>query len=210
MKEIIKDPQKIERIMSASIRLFAKNRYQRTKVDEIASEAEVSKGIIFRYFQNKTNLYLETLKHAIENISQNIDYGVWTDSDSMSELIVRATAYKIKLQMKFPQEFKLLLDAYANANDFSKEMNEQVQKVYVMNMQDTTELIKPVLNRLELRDDVTLEDALRLMNAVILQITEESKQFVYDHPDGELTDMTEIIAHAKTYVEAVERGITKG
>ncbi|TLQ04804.1 TetR/AcrR family transcriptional regulator [Pediococcus stilesii] len=209
MNKIVKDPQKVERILGASLNHFANQRYQRTKVDEIASDANVSKGIVFRYFKNKANLYLETLKYALENFNGKIDYSIWLDAKDMSEMIVQATTYKIKLQQKYPKEFRLLLDAYANANDFSDEFNAQVQKVYAENSQAPTELILPVLKRMNLREDVQIDDALRMINGVILQITEESKIFVHEHPDGDLKDMTEIIAHAKTYMDIFERGIQK-
>lgn len=209
MAEIVKDPQKIERILKAATHHFALHRYQRTKVDEIASDAEVSKGIVFRYFQNKSNLYLETLRHALKVIDQNADYRIWSDAKNMSEMIVHATAYKIQLQLRYPEEFKLLLDAYANANDFSSAFNGQVMQVYSENSQDPTKLIIPVLNRMPLRADVSIEDALRMLNGIILQISEESKVFIHQHPKGELSDMTEIIEHAKVYMDIFERGITK-
>lgn len=209
MNEIVKDPQKIERILNASLDRFASQRYQRTKVDEIASDANVSKGIVFRYFKNKANLYLETLKYSLENFNGKVDYSIWLDAKDMSEMIVQATAYKIKLQLKYPREFKLLLDAYANANDFSNEFNAKVQQVYEKNSQTPTDLLLPVLKRMNLREDVQIDDALRMINGVMLQIAEESKAFIHEHPHGSLKDMKEIIAHAKTYIGIFERGIQK-
>ncbi|WP_054655335.1 TetR/AcrR family transcriptional regulator [Secundilactobacillus silagei] len=56
--DIPKDPDKVDRIMKSATRIFAKNGYLQAKTADIAKDAEVSKGIVFRYFGDKGHLYL--------------------------------------------------------------------------------------------------------------------------------------------------------
>ncbi|KAA8921935.1 TetR/AcrR family transcriptional regulator [Thermoplasma sp.] len=51
-----KDGDKEEKILNAAIRVFSKKGYDSATIDEIASKAKVSKGIIFFYFKKKENL----------------------------------------------------------------------------------------------------------------------------------------------------------
>ena len=47
MKEVVKDPQKEQRILITSASLFGQHGYRETKTDQIAEEAGVSKGLLF-------------------------------------------------------------------------------------------------------------------------------------------------------------------
>ena len=53
MKEVVKDPQKEQRILITSASLFGQHGYRETKTDQIAEEAGVSKGLLFHYYGNK-------------------------------------------------------------------------------------------------------------------------------------------------------------
>ncbi len=57
MKEVVKDPQKEQRILITSASLFGQHGYRETKTDQIAEEAGVSKGLLFHYYGNKGGLY---------------------------------------------------------------------------------------------------------------------------------------------------------
>lgn len=208
--EVPKDPQKVQRILVSALHLFAQNKYRKTKVEDIANTASVSKGIVFRYFDNKFGLYLATIEYANQNILNNVDYSVWQDSVDLTELIVRATEYKLKLQIKFPDEFQLLTDVFANVEDFSPEMEEKVRKKYQASTVMTQKLVEPVFKRLVLRDDVSQEEVYNMLNGIMLQIGEETKVFMKNHPNGDLKEMTGIIEHAKGYMKIFERGIKKG
>ncbi|WP_268912931.1 TetR/AcrR family transcriptional regulator [Lentilactobacillus sp. SPB1-3] len=207
-KQVPKDPQKVERILTNSLKVFADKRYQRTKVDQIAEMAKVSKGIIFRYYDSKFGLYKSTLQFAVDNIMRYADLSVWKDSHDLTEMIVRATKYKMQLQIKFPDEFKILLDAYSDVNDFNDENRESVHQVVGVNLNQAMELSGPVLDRLDIRDDVDMKVVQGMFNAIMLQIGEETKAYMEQHPDGDLSQMTDIIEHAKGYMGIFERGIS--
>lgn len=44
-------------LLTVAMRKFAKNGYKKTATDEIISEAEISKGLLFHYFGTKGFVY---------------------------------------------------------------------------------------------------------------------------------------------------------
>jgi AcrR family transcriptional regulator len=53
-----------DRILDAAARLFASHRFHEAKMDDVAALAEVGKGTLYRYFQDKEALYLALLERA--------------------------------------------------------------------------------------------------------------------------------------------------
>ena len=69
-------------ILQAAIKVFSRKGYDRTNMEEIAEEAELSKGIIYYYFASKEELFKELVlgetiayyQRALETIHQLNDY----------------------------------------------------------------------------------------------------------------------------------------
>ena len=53
--------QRLETILAAAGRLFAREGYHRTGMERIADEAEVSVGTVYFYFKNKEDLLVKLL-----------------------------------------------------------------------------------------------------------------------------------------------------
>ena len=71
-----RSPEQFEQIRSVSkakiadtaMKLFANNGYADTTIDAIAKQANVAKGLIYNYFENKEALLLYTFMSAFEHI----------------------------------------------------------------------------------------------------------------------------------------------
>lgn len=62
--------EKLELILSESVRLFKKNGIRSVTMDDIAKEMGMSKKTIYQYFANKTELVEQVLNYMLE--SQNV------------------------------------------------------------------------------------------------------------------------------------------
>ena len=68
MDEIIREPkqkraiEKKEKIIEAGFNLICKNGYYNTNTAQIAKEANVSTGIIYQYFKDKHDIFLNGLE----------------------------------------------------------------------------------------------------------------------------------------------------
>jgi len=60
--------QKRQEILKAAAIVFAKSGFQKTLVDDIAGQAGIGKGTIYRYFKSKDDLYFSILDQAVEDL----------------------------------------------------------------------------------------------------------------------------------------------
>lgn len=205
-----KDPDKVERILKSAMHNFAIHGYRATKTDVIAQEADVSKGIIFRYFGNKAHLFVAVLQHATVKLEKVADYSVWRNATDLVDMIVRATKYKIELELQYPDEFGVLINGYASAEKVPANIQEAIKAIYASATNNNIEqLIAPVLERLPIRANVDQQTIFAMMTAVMGQIEKETKEFMKQNPRATLNEFTDIIEHAKKYVAVVEHGILK-
>src|SRR5262249_55765501 len=58
-----------EKILAAAAQLFATHRFHEARMEDIAALAEVGKGTLYRYFQDKEELYTALLMRAGEGLS---------------------------------------------------------------------------------------------------------------------------------------------
>lgn len=95
-KEGTQFTDKKQRIVLAAIELFAKKGYANTATSEIAKEAGVAEGTIFRHFGTKENLLLAILipfiKHSLPQMADAIFEEVLAEKPKTIEEFVRALA----------------------------------------------------------------------------------------------------------------------
>lgn len=204
------DPQKEEQILDCALHNFAKYGYRDTKTEVIALEAHVSKGTVFHYFGSKDQLLIIVVENAIKKITQVSDFSVWTESKDLVDMVIRATKYKIELELKYADEFRLLMNVYGAIDQFPKRIQPILQETYQREMQDQIgELLNPVLAKMDLRDDVTPALVFELVTAIMSQIEQQTTVLMHQDPNAKLKDFTEIIDKATRYLEVVERGIVR-
>lgn len=68
-----KTPQQAEKMLDAASRLFATQRFHEVRMEDVAAEAEVGKGTLYRYFADKEDLYLALLTRASEQFLRRME-----------------------------------------------------------------------------------------------------------------------------------------
>ncbi|HIJ79856.1 MAG: TetR/AcrR family transcriptional regulator [Desulfobulbaceae bacterium] len=91
-----------EKILHAALKLFFKKGYFNTSVHDIRAEADVSIGLVYRYFKNKEKIaqvvYAELLQGMIDTIEQII-----ADNDSAHDSCRAIIAYFLEKTETFPE-----------------------------------------------------------------------------------------------------------
>ena len=86
-----KREQKRTAIMSAALKVFSKKGYSPAALDEVARGAQIAKGTLYLYFQDKQDLFSSTILHVINNLATRMIEGL---DESMKPLeILRNVAY---------------------------------------------------------------------------------------------------------------------
>jgi len=57
-----------DKMLDAAARLFGSQRFHEVRMEDIAAEAEVGKGTLYRYFSDKEELYLALLDRASQHL----------------------------------------------------------------------------------------------------------------------------------------------
>src|SRR5438128_12286168 len=84
-----------ERILDAAVRVFSDKGYHATLVDEIALEAETSKGGIYFHFPNKQAIFLALLDRLAAMLRERIESAVATEA---RPLVRAETALRVVLE----------------------------------------------------------------------------------------------------------------
>jgi TetR/AcrR family fatty acid metabolism transcriptional regulator len=82
----IKTWTKQEIILDAASRVFSDRAYHEVLTEEIAEEAGIGKGTIYRYFANKEDLYFATIVHGFEKLYEKLAACVSRESSAERRL----------------------------------------------------------------------------------------------------------------------------
>lgn len=166
---------KKEKIVQAALKLFAEEGFKTTSTSNIAKEAGVSEGLIFRHFKNKNGL-LEAIQQIADIKIQSIYADIINEEDP-KELIRRAIdmgsklidskedqqiwklRYKMKWESEDFREFRIfpLQDALENAfRKLGYRKPDLEARLFTMTFDG-------LATRLFLTDSINLDDYLSYM-----------------------------------------------
>ena len=104
--------EKREEILNAAMRVFSMYEYKKASTDDIAAYANISKGMLFYYFNNKAELYEDVYDFAHKIIEFNmIDEKLLTITD-FYDLITYATHKKMQVLKKYPYLMNFSIRSY--------------------------------------------------------------------------------------------------
>src|SRR6478736_5038102 len=66
--------RRIERILTASQRLFSTQAYDAIAIEDLAAAAGMSKGLLYHYFASKRDLYVATEAHVLRQMTRFTDF----------------------------------------------------------------------------------------------------------------------------------------
>ena len=106
---------KKEKILNAAIKIFSLEGYDLATMDEIALEANVSKGLIFFYYENKENLIIASaLKSVPIEVMNYIDDTAYLDGNG----ILHDLGIKFLDYYRNPATRNLFLYTISNKNKY--------------------------------------------------------------------------------------------
>lgn len=150
---------KKQRIIRAALHEFAENGFQQASTNRIVKEAEIGKGMLFYYFNNKDTLFQYLIKYCIEIISNEYFIQVDLEPDFI-ERLRRAAYVKMRAYSEHPEVFNfmgsfMLTDEY----DMPSELNEQINKFKRWGYA----LMYENVDKTMFRDDVDMNKAFQLI-----------------------------------------------
>jgi AcrR family transcriptional regulator len=77
-----------ERILDTAGRLFGARRFHEVRMEDIAAEAEVGKGTLYRYFRDKDELFLALLERAAQQLLERVTAQLAPVQGARAKLVV--------------------------------------------------------------------------------------------------------------------------
>lgn len=94
--------EKQDRMVNAALKIFALNGYNHASTDDIVKEAQISKGLLFHYFDSKIGVYSFIYDYAVRFISLEISSAVDPSETSYFEILRQMEAAKMQVLKSYP------------------------------------------------------------------------------------------------------------
>ena len=145
--------EKQDRIINAGFRVFSKNSYKKSPMNEIAAEAGISKSLLFFYFKNKKEFYLFLMKTAEEMTRKNVEEsGCFQESD-IFEMMYKGLIAKTEMMRAYPDMSAFTLKAYYEDDE---EVRDELRKIIEPYTKLSTNTTIPPLNPADYKDGLDL------------------------------------------------------
>jgi AcrR family transcriptional regulator len=158
-------------ILAVSQRLFSTHAYDVIAIEDIATDAGMSKGLLYHYFESKRDLYLATLRHVLAQMLQFTDlhpdlHAGLSETLSLFERYPGLAKMVLRAGIGSDAEVDALLATYRQ---------QQLDRVYhglgfsdsqplvLLGLQGWLSLLEEVCMRWVLRPDVTREQVVLLL-----------------------------------------------
>ncbi len=114
-------------ILRAAKKLFFKKGLQSITVENIAKEAELSKGAVYLYFNSKEEIYAQILLNDIDKFNKSLS-DIFRNDENAAEMLIRFVKIYIDFFLNDRELFRILMTfmLYTDQLNFSEELTGQL------------------------------------------------------------------------------------
>ncbi len=172
--------EKRNKIIEAALNEFSLNDYNSASINNIVKDADISKGSMYQYFDNKKSLYLYLLELAGEKKLNYISEKIDVKSDEIFNLIKKMHLIGAKFDLTNPKYSMLIINAINeptndeldNISSELKEKSDQFFNKYIKEGQ-RNDLIRSDL------DDELLSFLISRLSMVLIEYVSKKYNFTY-------------------------------
>jgi len=110
-----------ERIVRAGLRKLASEDYDKIKISDVAVDAEVAIGTLYRYFSSKEHLFAAVFKEWQDSLGRHIHLSALR-GDSNAERLLDLLMRMVRAFQAQPQFYKLLLVLQTTTDPYAAEI----------------------------------------------------------------------------------------
>jgi len=132
-----------EDILNAAQRLFARNGFHATKLDDIAEEAELSKGTIYLYFDSKEDLFFSLVRQKMAQLMDRLRRSVQTAKPILERIKDLVHAY-----LSFFEENKdFFRIIHSESTRFSVNVEDEQRRIMLKGYLEYLDFIIDVISK---------------------------------------------------------------
>ncbi|WP_245831020.1 TetR/AcrR family transcriptional regulator [Sediminibacillus massiliensis] len=193
--------EKQERIVNAAMKQFVQNGFEKASTNEIVKEAEISKGSLFNYFNNKKDLYLYLIDEAIKIL--DVIFGEMDlEERDLFKRISQVGLVKLKIQQKYPLVFDFLK---ATREEEAAEVKQDVERIMGNIMENGLNRIYENIDWSKFREDIDPEKALHILNWTMVGFGEMQMEKIKSFKNMETGLGMELINEWNSYSDILKR-----
>jgi TetR/AcrR family transcriptional regulator, repressor for uid operon len=141
-----------ERIVDAAIITFSKHGYDRTKMDDIAETANLSKGTIYLYFKSKEELFYAISENNIKALKEQLSV-LFTKGE---DLISDSQKFYVNFRKASEQSDKVFLETIAESSR-NQRLREMLYHQRMKVLDIVTEYLKLQIKKGFFRSDIDID-----------------------------------------------------
>ncbi len=112
-----KERNKKKRILEAAVKVFAREGFYKSKIEDVAREAEVAHGTVYLYFKSKEELLVSIFQSNLRELIQYVSSEVQKEDNAEAKL-KRMISLQIELIETNPELTALLLVEFPQTGKF--------------------------------------------------------------------------------------------
>ena len=141
-----------EKIVEAAIVTFSKHGYDRTKMDDIAETANLSKGTLYLYFKSKEELFYAISENNIKALKEQLSV-LFTKSE---DLILDSQKFYVNFRKASEQSDKVFLETIAESSR-NQRLQEMLYHQRMKVLDIVTEYLKLQIKKGFFRSDIDID-----------------------------------------------------
>jgi AcrR family transcriptional regulator len=200
------DDDKKERVIRAAIEEFQTRGFEKAKIEVIAQNADVAKGSIYQYFEDKRELFLYSVTWSVTFFMKMIDKQTPLSDMDVYEYFLSGCRERLEMIQKEPMLASFSIDiALGKYGSLTEEINKELTRV---SEEYELALIANGKKRGTIRDDVDDKTLLMFYQGVtekfIAEVLAMAKDFKYELTEDMLYGMEGLM---KNMVSLLKKGM---
>lgn len=160
MKREEKNRQTKRRIMDGALAEFSRQGYGASSVNEICAAQDISKGIIYHYFDTKDELFLACVEECFDRLTEYMEKAVCLDTKNPQEQMEEYFAARTGFFKENPVYQRLFCEAVVSPPaHLKRQIQSRKQGFDCMNIRILEQLLEPIA----LRPQITKEEVIELV-----------------------------------------------
>jgi len=147
-----KSNDKYQRILEAAVKVFAKHGFFQATVSQIAGEAGVADGTIYRYFKNKDDILIQFFSYKTKEVFSSLKEEVNTADNAIGKLRIFVRRHL----EEFQQNRDMALVYQAETHRHASLAEKQIKEMAKMYLDLVSEIIEQGQEEGSLRKDLYL------------------------------------------------------
>lgn len=180
--------EKQDRMINAALKVFGENGFKRASTDEMVKEAEISKGLLFHYFESKQGLYDFVIDYSIRYMMMELSGVASTRETDYFEIYRQVMNAKLSVFRIYPHMQNFINSVMAEKQD---EISIEIaQKRY-----DYQEFYQSIFERADLSGFAPSADVEKIGN--MIEYTVNGLMQEIEEPDKMISEALSYIAMMK-------------